>query len=126
MPRIPVRRRSLAAALLAVAILIGLFAARPPPMPSKPNQPPLRRWRRRPHSGDLSSGAKPTIVLVHGAWADSSSWTGVVTRLQRRAITSSRHPIRYAASPATPRTSGRSLPPYRARSFWSDTPTAAP
>src|SRR4051812_31128868 len=25
--------------------------------------------------------AKPTIVLVHGAFADSSSWNGVVTRL---------------------------------------------
>jgi pimeloyl-ACP methyl ester carboxylesterase len=25
---------------------------------------------------------KPTIVLVHGAWADSSSWDGVVGRLQ--------------------------------------------
>ena len=36
------------------------------------------------HAGGLSSGAKPTIVLVHGAWADSSSWTGVVTRLQRQ------------------------------------------
>src|SRR6266540_2130923 len=28
------------------------------------------------------SGAKPTIVLVHGAWADSGSWDGVVARLQ--------------------------------------------
>jgi pimeloyl-ACP methyl ester carboxylesterase len=25
--------------------------------------------------------AKPTVVLVHGAWADSSSWDGVVSRL---------------------------------------------
>jgi pimeloyl-ACP methyl ester carboxylesterase len=25
---------------------------------------------------------KPTVVLVHGAWADSSSWSGVVRRLQ--------------------------------------------
>ncbi len=31
-----------------------------------------------------SEGArhKPTVVLVHGAWADSSSWTGVVRGLQ--------------------------------------------
>jgi pimeloyl-ACP methyl ester carboxylesterase len=28
-------------------------------------------------------GPKPTIVLVHGAWGDSSSWDGVVSRLQR-------------------------------------------
>ena len=26
---------------------------------------------------------KPTIVLVHGAWADASSWSGEVERLQR-------------------------------------------
>ncbi|MEW2359186.1 alpha/beta hydrolase [Spirillospora sp. NPDC029432] len=28
------------------------------------------------------TAAKPTIVLVHGAWADASNWNGVVTRLQ--------------------------------------------
>jgi pimeloyl-ACP methyl ester carboxylesterase len=27
---------------------------------------------------------RPTVVLVHGAFADASSWTGVITRLQRR------------------------------------------
>ncbi len=30
---------------------------------------------------------KPTIVLVHGAWADSSSWSDVVRRLQREGYT---------------------------------------
>jgi pimeloyl-ACP methyl ester carboxylesterase len=30
---------------------------------------------------------KPTIVLVHGAFADASSWNGVVERLQRRGYT---------------------------------------
>src|SRR6204780_4773710 len=25
---------------------------------------------------------KPSIVLVHGAWADGSSWSGVIERLQ--------------------------------------------
>ena len=29
-----------------------------------------------------TSGPKPTIVLVHGAWANGSSWNGVVQRLQ--------------------------------------------
>jgi pimeloyl-ACP methyl ester carboxylesterase len=33
------------------------------------------------------SGARPTIVLEHGAWADSSSWAGVVARLQRLGYT---------------------------------------
>jgi pimeloyl-ACP methyl ester carboxylesterase len=29
-----------------------------------------------------SAGPKPTIVLEHGAWADTSSWNGVIKRLQ--------------------------------------------
>jgi pimeloyl-ACP methyl ester carboxylesterase len=29
------------------------------------------------------AGPKPTVVLVHGAFADASSWNGVVTRLER-------------------------------------------
>lgn len=34
-----------------------------------------------------ASGAKPTIVLVHGAFADGSSWNGVIERLERRGYT---------------------------------------
>ena len=30
---------------------------------------------------------RPTIVLVHGAFADASSWNGVIERLQRRGYT---------------------------------------
>jgi len=30
----------------------------------------------------LSGGPKPTIVLEHGAWADSGSWDAVIRRLQ--------------------------------------------
>ena len=26
--------------------------------------------------------ARPNIVLVHGAWADGSSWSAVIERLQ--------------------------------------------
>ncbi len=33
------------------------------------------------------TGAKPTIVLVHGAFADGSSWNGVVERLQQQGYT---------------------------------------
>jgi pimeloyl-ACP methyl ester carboxylesterase len=29
-----------------------------------------------------ASGPKPTVILVNGAWSDSSSWSGVVKRLQ--------------------------------------------
>ena len=31
--------------------------------------------------------AKPTIVLVHGAFADASSWNGVIERLQQQGYT---------------------------------------
>ena len=34
-----------------------------------------------------SVGEKPTIVLEHGAWADASSWRGVIERLQDRGFT---------------------------------------
>ena len=33
------------------------------------------------------TGVKPTIVLVHGAFADSSSWNGVIGRLQQEGYT---------------------------------------
>ena len=36
------------------------------------------------HHGD---GPKPTIVLVHGAFADASGWGGVITRLEQRGYT---------------------------------------
>ena len=34
-----------------------------------------------------SSAAKPTIVLVHGAWADGSSWAAVTKNLQHSGFT---------------------------------------
>src|ERR1700722_6650507 len=33
-------------------------------------------------AGAAGGGPKPTIVLEHGAWADTSSWNGVIRRLQ--------------------------------------------
>jgi pimeloyl-ACP methyl ester carboxylesterase len=47
---------------------------------------------------DASAGGvdtrKPTVVLVHGAWADSSSWNGVISRLRRMG-----YPVIAAANP---------------------------
>ena len=34
-----------------------------------------------------ASGPLPTVVLEHGAWANGSSWDGVVQRLQRAGYT---------------------------------------
>ena len=44
-------------------------------------------------------GAKPTVVLVHGAWADGSGWNKVMARLQRHG-----YPVRVPPNPL------RSLP----------------
>jgi pimeloyl-ACP methyl ester carboxylesterase len=49
------------------------------------------------------SGPKPTIVLVHGAFADASSWSGVVERLQRKGyeVIAPANPLRGLAADAT-------------------------
>ena len=45
---------------------------------------------------------KPTVVLVHGAFADSSGWNGVVTRLRRDGypVIAAANPLRDLASDA--------------------------
>jgi pimeloyl-ACP methyl ester carboxylesterase len=66
-PRAALRVASLTALLLsAVVVLAGPATARP---------------------AGHASAAKPTVVLVHGAWADGSSWSRVVERLQARGYT---------------------------------------
>jgi pimeloyl-ACP methyl ester carboxylesterase len=43
----------------------------------------LRTMAVRPdREGTTKMNARPNIVLVHGAWADGSSWSGVIERLQ--------------------------------------------
>jgi hypothetical protein len=46
-----------------------------------------------------------TVVLVHGAFADGSSWNGVIERFQRKGVrvTAPANPLRgVAIEPATP------------------------
>jgi pimeloyl-ACP methyl ester carboxylesterase len=62
-------RRLCAAGLLGLLAVALLAAAAQPAAAAKSRHP------------------KPTVVLVHGAWADSSSWCGVVERLQHRGYT---------------------------------------
>jgi pimeloyl-ACP methyl ester carboxylesterase len=39
----------------------------------------------RSHPGESTPArSKPTVVLVHGAFADASGWSAVISRLQRR------------------------------------------
>jgi len=45
---------------------------------------------------DESHTDTPTVVLVHGAFADGSSWSGVIERLNRRGVkvTAPANPLR--------------------------------
>ena len=67
------RRRTLLTALLGIIIVVVGLLGLTPAAQSAP--------------GATTAGshdeAKPTIVLVHGSWADASSWTEVVKRLQQ-------------------------------------------
>jgi pimeloyl-ACP methyl ester carboxylesterase len=44
----------------------------------------------------MSATGSPTVVLVHGAFADSSSWNGVIERLQAKGVqvTAAANPLR--------------------------------
>ncbi|WP_329156877.1 alpha/beta hydrolase [Streptomyces sp. NBC_01717] len=53
-----------AAATAAAAVLVSTASAAPAPLQLH------------------TDAAKPTVVLVHGAWADASGWNGVSERLQ--------------------------------------------
>ncbi|MHA5054534.1 alpha/beta fold hydrolase [Streptomyces sp. SD15] len=50
--------------------------------------------------GQQSAEPRPTVVLVHGAWADSAGWDGVVKRLQADGykVTAPANPLRGLAS----------------------------
>ena len=69
-------RRISLPALLAVVLAAALLAIGP---------------GRATAAGASAAGgrhpAKPAIVLVHGAWADASGWSSVISRLQRRGFT---------------------------------------
>ena len=65
--RLNVNRRIIRLAALAGLLgLIGVFSMTASAQPSTASQ----------------TATKPTIVFVHGAWADSSGWNGVIERLQ--------------------------------------------
>jgi len=52
-------------------------------------------------SENQQNGSQPTVVLVHGAWADGSSWNDVIERLQAEGLQVTAPAIHYAASPST-------------------------
>ena len=69
--RKPAIRGLLAALTLAVALALGLGTGTASSA-SDTND-----------ASRATSAAKPTIVLVHGGWADSSGWNGEITRLHK-------------------------------------------
>jgi pimeloyl-ACP methyl ester carboxylesterase len=68
----PGRRALLIAPVLVLVAIFLLGAARPSGADAR---------------ADGGGGLRPTIVLVHGDWADGSSWTSVIKRLQRKGFT---------------------------------------
>lgn len=75
--------------LAALALLIGAgFIAGSPPTAAG--------------AATSQSGPKPTVVLVHGAFADASGWNDVVRRLQQRGypVLAPANPLRGVASDA--------------------------
>lgn len=55
------------------------------------------------HAGPTEDAPKPTIVLVHGAFADGSSWNDVIDKLRedRYPVVAAANPLRGPASDAT-------------------------
>ncbi|WP_381568773.1 alpha/beta fold hydrolase [Streptomyces eurythermus] len=70
----PIPRRTVTASLLAGAAALGTSSvAYASPAKTSHRRP------GRPHGRPDT----PTVVLIHGAFADASSWSGVIQRLQR-------------------------------------------
>jgi pimeloyl-ACP methyl ester carboxylesterase len=86
-PRRHLRRRppwaAIALVLVAVAGFAVISASRAPPgAPAAPGAPAESALVHRLTTCLAPGQAKPTVVLVHGAWADTSSWSGEVATLQ--------------------------------------------
>jgi pimeloyl-ACP methyl ester carboxylesterase len=85
--RLNLRHRSLWAALVLVAVaaaVVGTVSAGDARASTRaPLGAPTESALVRQLRTCLAPGqAKPTVVLVHGAWADASSWSGEVATLQ--------------------------------------------
>ena len=95
-------RIAMIAALAAVAALIAVAG------PAAPGRAAATRLTAAPAAATRAAtapralAAKPTIVLVHGAWADSSSWGKVIPRLEHAGykVVADPNPLRGLASDA--------------------------
>lgn len=91
-----VRRRltPIIALLAGIASVLGLVAAAPIAVAQPTARSVPSSAADAVRSGGGSQGGKPTVVLVHGSWADGSSWNGVIERLQRAG-----YPVRAVYNP---------------------------
>jgi pimeloyl-ACP methyl ester carboxylesterase len=76
------RRRGLRFALLGTGLVLAAAAAVTPAVAAGTAAPAAAT-----HGSHDKPPAKPTVVLVHGAWADGSSWDDVVGGLQHDGYT---------------------------------------
>ena len=74
------RPRVTLVAAAALAVTGGLLAA-------GLQSSPARAAATATAASQWTGGTRPVIVLEHGAWADASSWDGVITDLQRAGFT---------------------------------------
>ena len=78
--------RALAVGALSAAVALGVAIVGVEEGSATPAQATAAAHVRATAAAHVTSDNthhKPTIVLVHGAWADASSWNGEVDRLQR-------------------------------------------
>ncbi|MEV0346022.1 alpha/beta hydrolase [Nonomuraea sp. NPDC050680] len=85
-------RFKVSAPVAAFVLLITSAAVAPTPDAMAVASTPVSANRQAP--GRSPGAARPTVVLVHGAWADTSSWSGEVRALQRAG-----HTVRAVANP---------------------------
>jgi pimeloyl-ACP methyl ester carboxylesterase len=87
MSRFP-RRTHRAAALACVAVmvsaLLGACATSKAPTATSTAPESSSSAVASAPAAPPSNGVKPTVVLVHGAWADTSSWDGEVSALRKQ------------------------------------------
>ena len=74
------RSRVIAAAAAAAVTAAGLLAVGLQPSSA-------RAAAAGPAGSQWTAGTRPVIVHEHGAWADASSWNGVIANLQRAGFT---------------------------------------
>ncbi|MEU9290639.1 alpha/beta hydrolase [Streptomyces sp. NPDC048275] len=89
------RARTPLTLMATAAVAAGLFAATGGPASAAKTTSPAAK-------ATASKAGKPTVVLVHGAFADSSSWNGVIKRLKEDGypVVAAANPLRGVSSDA--------------------------